>query len=183
MLFIEEIIKKDSRDCGPSTASHWWTQEDTCASVLLSLKDNWSCLLLNDFSSPLSRSPLSLSLTLSFFLSPLFLLLIFSLLLAPSLHLLDSLPHQLFSSHTEMTPQGNVILCVRVHTHTQNAYALISHVLYSATSTKWHCPLLWSHSLMACSRSTVTSHCAIWWKCPICSGVQINHRRRAHLCV
>lgn len=51
--------------------------------------------------------------------------------LSPSLFFWDGLPHQLFSDHTEMTPQGNVILvlCVfgRTRTHAKCLCA-VSHV-------------------------------------------------------
>ena len=113
--------------------------------VLLSLKDNQGCLLLN---APPPPHSLSLSFSFSLLSPP---SLSFSFSPSISLHLLDTLPHQLFSSHTEMTPQGNVILivcvcvCVCVFgctTHTQSAYVPFSLVLYSASSTSHECPLL-----------------------------------------
>lgn len=95
------------------TASHWF---GTRVLVLLSLKDNRSCLLLKDYSS----TPLFLST-----FSP-------SHFLSPSLNLLESLPHQLFSSHTEMTPQGNVIsvLCVVVRAHTKCLCVVLTCIVF-----------------------------------------------------
>ncbi len=117
----DAVDKKSRRERHP--ASSWWTQTDTHALVLLSLKDNWSCLLLND--TPL-LSPLSFSFSYSLSISP---------------HLLNTLPHQLFSSRTEMTPQGNLVLILRVrvwvYTHTRNAYVLFLAVLNSANSANW----------------------------------------------
>lgn len=60
--------------------------------------------------------------------------------LSPSLFLWDGLPHQLFSDHTEMTPQGNVILvlcvCVWTYTHTRKMLmCCFTRGLYSASST------------------------------------------------
>ena len=72
-----------------------------------------------------------------FFLSPLSLS--FSFSPSISLHLLDTLPHQLFSSHTEMTPQGNVILilcvcvcvCVWVYNaHTKCLCAILTCIVF-----------------------------------------------------
>lgn len=67
----------------------------------------------------------------------------FSFSLSIPLHLLDTLPHQLFSGPDEMTPEGNLILivcacpfcvCGLACMDTENAYVLVSLVSYFASS-------------------------------------------------
>lgn len=126
------LEQKGRRECGLYSASPWWTQEDTHA--LGSAEPEGQLELFIAKWPP----PHSLSLSFSFsLLSPPSLS--FSFSPSISLHLLDTLPHQLFSSHTEMTPQGNVILivcvcvCVRVwvyNAHTKCLCAILTCIVF-----------------------------------------------------
>ena len=100
------LEQKGRRECGLYSASPWWTQEDTHA--LGSAEPEGQLEL---FIAKWPPPTLSLSFSFSLLSPP---SLSFSFSPSISLHLLDTLPHQLFSSHTEMTPQGNVILIVCV---------------------------------------------------------------------
>lgn len=91
----ERQTKAEKGECSFQPAADWLGTN--APRFCWAWRTTGSCLLLKDFSS----TPLVLvSLSFSFSL-PL------------SLHLSGSLPHQLFSSHTGMTPQGNVIPAVR----------------------------------------------------------------------